>query len=141
MERRQFLQGITASVLFVTTGCQTIEGDSEDWDCEKPLRVDGEEPILNPGDQTIIRILVENTVKLRVRFPQQDYYDIGPVSVSPSPDKVNPSEPPIWNWKSCTNARVDAPIQVAADARPGKFEYVVDVDSEERRFAITISDD
>lgn len=155
MNRRQFLAGASTSIPVVAGCLITGTASDEEWEgCtgEWSPRVEADEPTLAPGEETTVRIAVENTTGLSLQIPLHvDHLemDVAEASVSPPPDRSLDTYPPKWQWSECTNVDVRVPVRAADDSPPGEYGYTVrfsqavqdsDGDSREREFTITISD-
>jgi hypothetical protein len=152
MNRRRFLQGVVTPLSVGAAGCLGRSEEPTDCTDEWSPAVTADEPTLEPGDETTIRVEVSNVVGLRfVQVPLHDdalNVDVASASVSPAPDQTKDSYPPKWYWSECTNAEVFVPVRVAERAEPGEYGYTVRIlqsrdgsgEKRERKFTITIAD-
>jgi len=130
MYRRTFLAAGSANVLFGVSGC--IGADDEAWSPD----VTGNEPELDPGDETIVQIEASPVSGVQVT-PNGDTgsglgdalveLDIGNATKSPRPDAQQDSFPPTWLWDSQTSVEVEVPVQIADNAESGEYPYEVTV--------------
>lgn len=83
---------------------------------------------LSPGEEGTLTITWEGVRSISYENrPDSGEVDIAidDVVLSPPPDEIAASFPPVYLWESTTTVEMDIPVSVTAGARPGDYRLVL----------------
>jgi hypothetical protein len=104
---------------------QGVCGDDGTW--EPTIQTD--EVVVAAGEQTTFAIHAGPIASFKFdpdlyRCSQPDApVQFGDVHINPDPDSQAFSCPPIWTWETCLSITLHVPVEAAADADSGTYEY------------------
>lgn len=152
MDRRQFLAGTGTAAVGLTGGClggNPLCTDEDRW----PPQPTVESLELAPGTTGELEISVDGITAFSFNGEPAACGDqdlpvrFGDVEFSPRPDASADSCPPLLTWNDCTDVTVTVPVNVAADAEPGEYEYgfsvsegIEDRHSEDYRYTVSVAE-
>lgn len=117
-----------------------------------PSIVHGDEPIVEPGSETNLKVEVKWVSGLTFRqLPDLDMIEFrtSEVSIEPEPTGQADSYPPIWSWMPRRpKAEVVCPVKISDGAQPRTYTYSVEAfegrthrsDSVVKQFKIQVSE-